>query len=68
MKWKLISGSPNYASECGQYIAVYKHSYGGFGNYWTFRSDLPARERKLRNFDITWTVASHQYRDRWVLA
>lgn len=40
--WTLIKDSPNYLSACGNYIAIYRHSYGGLATYWTF----PITEKK----------------------
>lgn len=28
--------TPNYISDCGNYIAIYRHSYGGLALYWVF--------------------------------
>lgn len=49
IKWKLISGTPDYISDNQEYIAVYKDSYRGYGNYWVFPANLPKGKRIMRN-------------------
>jgi hypothetical protein len=34
-----VPGSPNYVSRDGNYIATYKHSYGGHATYCVHRTE-----------------------------
>ena len=45
--WNIISGSNNYLSSCGKYIAIYKHGHGGLALYWTFM--VTEKKRNQRN-------------------
>lgn len=47
MAWTLIPGTPNYMSGCGGFIAVYRGTVRGFGNYWVFRKGAPRTTRNV---------------------
>lgn len=40
--WKPIKDSANYLSECGNFIAIFRHAYSGHALYWVF----PIMEKK----------------------
>lgn len=40
--WKPIKGSQDQISDCGEFIAIFKHAYGGHACYWIF----PINEKK----------------------
>lgn len=45
--WRLRAGTPNYASECGRYVAVYVGtSPRGFASYRVFRAEWSSDARR----------------------
>lgn len=36
-------GSQDRYSTCGHFVAVFKHNYGGYACYWTFKMSNPSR-------------------------
>ena len=45
--WTPIAGTPDYLSNCGRVIAVYKFThYSGQACYWTFPVNTPKADRK----------------------
>ena len=50
MLWTPIPGTPDYASGCGEFVAVYKRTgRSGYANYWVFPATLPKAKRTMRN-------------------
>lgn len=47
--WKLISNTPDYISDCGEFIAIYRKTVKGYGYYWVFFQDAPKSKRTMKN-------------------
>jgi hypothetical protein len=49
VSWKHIEHTADYISDCGRFIAVYKHSYGGYATYMVYTKELPKSKRNMSN-------------------
>ena len=46
--WNRVPGKPDYVSECGRFVAVYKRTERcGYANYWTFPANTPKRRQTM---------------------
>ena len=47
--WSNVPNSPNMVCDKYGLVAIYKDSFGGYGNYWTFIKSIPPSKRTVAN-------------------